>query len=82
MQLLPSLREGYGIVVAAKAADAPYFAEELQSGDVIHSINGEPVKNVEQLRTTLQELQTSNPVVLQVEHFGQLRFVSLSWNSL
>ncbi|MCI0602793.1 trypsin-like peptidase domain-containing protein [bacterium] len=76
MQLLPSLREGSGIVVAAKAADAPYFAEELQSGDVIHSINGESVKNVEQLRTILEGLQTSHPVVLQVERFGQLRFVS------
>jgi serine protease Do len=75
-ELLPSLRAGSGVVVAAHSA-APAVADiELQIGDVIHTVNGESVSTVEDLRGTLRQIPVGQPVVFQIERNGQLSFVT------
>jgi S1-C subfamily serine protease len=75
-ELLPSLRAESGVIVAAHSA-APAVADiELQIGDVIHTVNGEPVSTVEDLRGKLRQVPVGQPVVFQIERSGQLSFVT------
>jgi serine protease Do len=73
--LLPSLRAQAGVVVAT--ADGRSGSDPLQSGDVIYSVNQEPVAGVEKLREVLARLKAGDPVVLQIERDGVLRFVTV-----
>jgi serine protease Do len=75
LALMPRLRARAGVVVAAGMADAPFEGEELQPGDVIYTLNGQPVLSVEALRKRLDRLEDADPVVLQVERDGELLFV-------
>jgi serine protease Do len=74
-QLLPPLRARAGVVVATAAARAE--PDPLLPGDVIYSVNQEPVSGVQKLREVLAQLKPGSPVVLQVERGGALRFVVL-----
>ncbi|HYM12866.1 MAG TPA: trypsin-like peptidase domain-containing protein, partial [Bryobacterales bacterium] len=75
--LLPDLRIDSGIVVAARAAVSPYLGRELQAGDVIHGVNGVPVKSIAGLKTALDNVKPGAPLVLQIERDGRLMFVTL-----
>jgi serine protease Do len=74
--ILPSLRKLEGVVVAA--ADAAYLGYNpgLQSGDVIYTVNRTKVATVEELKTALAALKAGQSSVLQVEHLGQLIYIS------
>jgi serine protease Do len=74
-RLLPPLRARAGAVVAT--VDARSEPDPLQPGDVIYSVNQEPVASVESLRAVLARLKPGSPVVLQVERGGELRFLVL-----
>jgi len=74
-QMLPPLRARAGVVVAT--ADGRSGPDPLLPGDVIYSINQEPVSGVERLRAVLAQLKPGSPVVLQVERGGELRFLVL-----
>jgi len=50
----------------------------LTTGDVIRSLNGEPMNSLERLRATLKALPPSAPVVLQIQRDGKLQFVTFS----
>ncbi|MDH3214680.1 MAG: trypsin-like peptidase domain-containing protein [Candidatus Krumholzibacteria bacterium] len=77
-RMLPPLRRDDGVVVAARAADAPVGDNMfLLPGDVIHMVNRTPVGSVENLRALLNGLQTGDAVVCQVERGGQLMFIAL-----
>jgi serine protease Do len=73
--LLPGLRAGAGVVVAAGGAAAVPGYEPLQAGDVIYSLNEEPVPNLAALRTALASASHGDPLVLHVERAGELRYV-------
>lgn len=75
-RMLPSLRIRSGVVVAMRSPDASYGQLELQAGDVIHAVNGEPVTGLAGLRETLESIPVGDPVVLQVERNGGLRFMA------
>ena len=78
MRMLPPLREKSGVIVAARAADAPFHDNALLlPGDVIHRLNRSPVRNVGELRNALGGLLLGDAVVCQVERNGQLMFVAL-----
>jgi S1-C subfamily serine protease len=62
--------------VAAAVPDGSSGADALLPGDVIYSVNQEPVAGVEKLRAVLARLKPSDPVVLQLERNGGLRFVT------
>jgi len=72
--LLGSLRANGGILVAAKEQQAGPGAE-FQPGDVIHMVNNTPVTTLEQLKAELAKFRTLDPVVVQIERRGQLRFI-------
>ena len=75
--MLPELRKKYGIVVAARTGDSPYSGDTLRLGDVIYSVNGLPVTSVVALRTALDTLKETDPLVLQVERDGRLIYITM-----
>ncbi len=76
--MLPELRKKYGVVVAARSGDSPYTGDALQLGDVIYSVNTSPVTSVDALRTILESVKDTDPLVLQVERDGKLRYLTLT----
>ncbi|MBV9506014.1 MAG: trypsin-like peptidase domain-containing protein [Acidobacteriia bacterium] len=76
--MLPDLRNSYGIVVAARAGESPYSGDALQLGDVIYSVNTEPVTSIEALRSALANLKDTDALVMQIERDGQLRFITMT----
>ena len=73
---LEDLREPTGVIVAALAADSMGVEADLQPGDVIHALNGKPLKTLDQLRAALKALPTGSPGVLQVERDGKYLYVT------
>lgn len=76
-QMLPDLRVPGGVVVAAKTAAAALLGEGPEPGDVIHSVNGQPVKDVDALREKLRAVKPGAPVVLQIERDGAMSYLVL-----
>ena len=74
---LPDLRIPTGVIVAARTLGAE---EEipLQTGDVIHALNGTPITSLAGLREALNKLKAGDAVALLVERDGQLIFVPFS----
>jgi serine protease Do len=77
IKMLPDLRKPAGVLVAARVAGLPGSEEGLAPGDLIISLNGKAVPNVETLRGLLSNLQAGSPVVLQIQREDQLRFIVL-----
>jgi serine protease Do len=77
-EMLPDLRNSYGVVVAARGGDTPYTGDTLQLGDVIYSVNTEPVASVEALRAFVDALKDTDPLVLQVEREGKLLYIAMT----
>jgi len=75
-ELLPELRNSYGVVVAARGGDSAYTGDSLQLGDVIYSVNTEIVTSVEALRAAIDNLKDTDPLVLQVERGGRLLYLT------
>lgn len=83
LDLTPKLREQFsplrrerGVLVAARSADGPLIEEGFRAGDVIYAINREATPNVERLRAALKKLKSGDPVALQIERSGRLRFIA------
>jgi serine protease Do len=76
-QMLPDLRIPSGVVVAAKTPAAALLGAGPEPGDVIHSVNGQPVKDVADLRDKLSKVKPGAPVVLQIERDGALSYLVL-----
>ncbi len=80
--LLHGLRDPYGIVVTARATgsagDVP-----LLSGDVIRSLNTQPMTTLDKLRTALKAIAPGSPIVLQVQRDGKLLYIpiTLEWSA-
>ena len=73
--LLPDLRHDKGVVVAAVSSASPYSQQgKLTPGDVIYSLNGQPVDTVAALRTALAALKPNSAAVLQIERDSTLMF--------
>ncbi len=73
---LPDLRIPSGIIVAAKTLGAGIGEVPLQTGDVIHGLNGTTVTNLADLREGLAKLAPGDAVVLLIERYGQIIYVS------
>jgi serine protease Do len=79
--LLTPVRQSGGVLVAAKVADlGPPMGDSLVAGDIIHSLNGSLVQDLGSLRSRLESLSNSSPIVLQVERAGTLHFVVIEGN--
>jgi serine protease Do len=76
--MLPGLRNGYGVVVAAGSSPTDLTSGTgLQPGDVIYSVNQAPVGTVEALRKKVSEFKPGDEVAMQIERSGRLMFVSI-----
>ena len=73
---LPDLRITTGVIVAARTQGTETQEIQLQTGDVIHAVNGTAITDMAGLRTELASLKPGDAVVLQVERYSQLIFVS------
>jgi serine protease Do len=69
------LRDGYGIIVVARAAgaisDVPLLAK-----DVIRSVNNRPTFTLVGLQTILREKKPGAPVTLQIQREGRLMYLT------
>lgn len=77
-QSLPDLRIPTGVIVAALTAGESSRQTPLQTGDVIHRLNGSPITTLQGLREALASVKLGEAVVLQVERDGQLTYVSFT----
>jgi len=75
-KLKSELRTPSGVIVVGRAADLIIPETGLQAGDVIHQLNTKPIESVATLRTTMNQLKTGDPVVLQIEREDGLMYVS------
>jgi len=76
-RMIPTIREKSGVIVAARAADAPSRDDTLIPGDVIHRVNQLPIRNVEDLRNVLRTLISGDAAVCHVERGGRMVYVAL-----
>jgi serine protease Do len=78
-KVLPETRKPYGVIVAARSGQPEYSGQGgLKLGDVIYSVNGTPIATLDALRTSLQALKPTDPLVLQIERDSKLMFLTLS----
>jgi serine protease Do len=75
--MAPELRDPFGIIVAARSSDASGEIP-LNTGDVIRTLNGQPMTTIERLRAALGELKPGTPVVLQIQRDDRLLYVSFT----
>lgn len=75
--MLRGLRDPFGIVVTARVTgsigDVP-----LAPGDVIRSLNTQPMTTLERLRATLKASAPGVPFVLQIQREGKLIYVPIT----
>jgi serine protease Do len=74
--MLGPLRVDSGVIVAAKTLSRGLDTNGLQTGDIIHTANGQLVQDVKGLRTALQDVKPDDPVALLVERNGGLQYVT------
>jgi len=76
---LPDTRKPYGVIVAARSGQAEYSGQGgLKLGDVIYSVNNNPVSSLDALRQAVERLTPLDPLVLQIERDGKLTYLTLT----
>ena len=76
------LKKAEGALVAEPQANGPAAKAGIESGDVITSVNGEPVKDARELARTIGGLAPGNAVKLNVLHKGQDKTINLTLGQL
>jgi serine protease Do len=74
-EMVPELRDPFGIIVAARSNEASGDIP-LTTGDVIRTLNGQPMTTLDRLRATLAGLKPGAPVVLQIQRDNRLLYVA------
>jgi serine protease Do len=75
------LRRAAGVIVAARAVEStPLDGEGLKPGDVIYAVNRLDVSSLSELKASIARYRPGDPVVIQVEREGNLRYVTLEMN--
>ncbi len=74
--ILPNLRRLSGVAVAASSAEYAGMNPGLATGDVIYSLNNQPVTSLDELRNALNKRKSGDPIALLVERLGQLIYVT------
>lgn len=70
------LRDPYGIIVVARSSEGADIP--LTSGDVIRTLNGQPMTTLERLRDVLKSLPPGAPVVLQIQREQRLLYIAFT----
>jgi serine protease Do len=79
--MAPDLRDPFGILVAARAAGAS-IEVPLNTGDVIRTLNGEPMTTLDRLRGALKALPAGASVALQIQRDERLMYVAFTMDAL
>jgi serine protease Do len=74
--MVPDLRMASGVIVAARTAFGASADSGLETGDVIHELNGVTIISLEVLSAGIKQLKPGDPVVLQIERDGQLQYLA------
>jgi serine protease Do len=74
--MVEDLRDPFGIIVVARSSEGADIP--LTAGDVIRTLNGQPMTTLDRLRSALQALKPGAPVVLQVQREQRLLFVAFT----
>jgi serine protease Do len=69
-------RSGKGVIVAGLLGGEPATLADLQSGDVIRSVNGQTVADTDHLRQQLARFKTGDAVVFEVERQSAIQYVA------
>jgi serine protease Do len=78
-ELLPDLRNPFGVVVAMRSSSAKYTGSGgFETGDVIYQVNGTVVTSIPALRRLIADLKPGDPLVAQIERDGKLMYLTLS----
>jgi serine protease Do len=80
--LYPDARGSDGVVIAAMSEGIDRGGWKLYPGDIVHGVNGLTIHNVEDLRTRLNEIQSDEPVVLQLERDGRFQYIAVDQGNL
>lgn len=76
-RLLPAVRGGQGVVVLSTVSGAMEARDGgLAPGDVIYTVNRQPVTELAGLRAALDVVPAGQPVVLHLERNGELLFLT------
>lgn len=75
-KLVGDLREPSGVVVIAMSADQMGADTDLQARDIIHALNGKPIKSLQGLRDALNAMKSGDAGVLQVERDGKFQYMT------
>jgi serine protease Do len=75
--MAPDLRDPFGIIVAARSNQASGDIS-LTTGDVIRTLNGQPMTTLDRLRSALNALPPGAPVVLQIQRDDKLQFLAFT----
>jgi serine protease Do len=75
---LPELRIPTGVIVAARTLGTRTGEIPLQTGDVIHGLNGTPITSLDSLRAALTAIKPGEPMALQIERHEQIFYVSFT----
>ena len=78
--MVDDLRDPFGIIVVARSSEGSDIP--LNAGDVIRSLNGQPVTTLDRLRAALAALQPGAPVVLQIQRDQRLQFLAFTLDQL
>jgi serine protease Do len=73
--MVPDLRDRFGIIVAARSTGASVEVP-LLTGDVIRTLNGQPMTTLDRLRAALKSLPAGAPVALQIQRDQKLLYLS------
>jgi serine protease Do len=73
---LVHLRNGTGVIVAARTLDATSVETGLEVGDVIHEVNRAPVESLEALRGALRGLKAGDALVLLIERHDLFQYLA------
>jgi serine protease Do len=74
--MLPDLRMASGVIVAARTVFGASADSGLETGDVIHELNGVTIISLETLSTGIKQIKPGDPVVLQIERDGHLQYLA------
>ena len=76
-RMLPALRRPNGILVTSLAVAARAPRGLFVPGDILYSINNRPLKTIDGLASVLEEYESGDSIVLQIERSGRLSYVEV-----
>lgn len=75
--LLPPLRKLAGVVVAGIVADLSSQDDTFHPGDVVYAVNDTQIRSLAELKAAVKDLEHGQPVAVQIERSGRIRFLLL-----